>query len=196
MNYIFNLVFILSFAVMLFFNPSACLETIMTAGEKAVNLCISLISIYAIWLGILEIVDKSGLSRIIAKLLRPIIKFLFGNQSNEINEQLAINLSSNMLGMGNASTPSGIKAMQMLDDGSGKASPAMIMLMLINSMSLQLFPTTLIGMRIAYKSADPTNIIFPIIITSIVSTFLGVFLVKIIYRKKKVNKWVHTSYPF
>ena len=196
MNYIFNLVFILSFAVMLFFNPSACLETIMTAGEKAVNLCISLISIYAIWLGILEIVDKSGLSRIIAKLLRPLIKFLFGNQSDEINEQLAINLSSNMLGMGNASTPSGIKAMQMLDDGSGKASPAMIMLMLINSMSLQLFPTTLIGMRIAYKSADPTNIIFPIIITSIVSTFLGVFLVKIIYRKKKVNKWAHTSYLF
>ena len=188
MNYIFNLVFILSFAVMLFFNPSACLETIMTAGEKAVNLCISLISIYAIWLGILEIVDKSGLSRIIAKLLRPLIKFLFGNQSDEVNEQLAINISSNMLGMGNASMPSGIKAMQMLDDGSGKASPAMIMLMLINSMSLQLIPTTLIGMRIAYKSTDPTNIIFPIIITSIVSTFLGVFLVKIIYRKKKVNK--------
>ena len=188
MNYIFNLVFILSLSIMLFFNPSACLETIMTAGEKAVNLCISLISIYAIWLGILEIVDKSGLSKIIAKLLKPLIKFLFGEQDEQTRAQLAINLSANILGMGNASTPSGIKAMQMLDDGSGKASPAMIMLMLINSMSLQLVPTTLIGMKVAYKSASPTDIILPIIITSIVSTFLGVMLMKIIYHKKKVKK--------
>lgn len=187
MNYIFNLVFILSFSIMLFFSPSACLETIMTAGEKAVNLCISLIAIYAIWLGILEIVDKSGLSQIIAKLLRPLIKFLFGEQDEQTRTQLAINLSANILGMGNASTPSGIKAMQMLDDGSGKASPAMIMLMLINSMSLQLVPTTLIGMKVAYKSASPTDIMFPIIITSMVSTFLGVFLVKIFYRKKKAH---------
>lgn len=162
----------------------------MSAGEKAVNLCISLISIYAIWLGILEILDKSGLSKILAKLLKPLIRFLFGNQSDETNEILAINLSANMLGMGNASTPSGIKAMQMLDDKSGKATPSMVMLTIINSMSLQIIPTTLIGMRIAYKSTNPTNIIFPIILTSFVSTFIAVMLVKIIYRKKKVKKWV------
>lgn len=188
MNGIFNFVFILSMSVMLFLNPSTCLDTIMGAGEKAVNLCISLISIYAIWLGILEVVDKSGLSKLIAKILKPLIKFLFGNQPDEINEQLAINLSSNMLGMGNASTPSGIKAMQMLDDGSSKASPSMVMLMLINSMSLQIIPTTLIGMRVAYKSVDPANIILPIIITSFFSTLVGVMLVKLIYRKKRAKK--------
>ncbi len=168
----------------------------MSAGEKAVNLCISLISIYAIWLGILEVLDKSGLSRILAKILKPIIRFLFGKQDDETNEVLAINLSANMLGMGNASTPSGIKAMQMLDDKSGKATPAMIMLTVINSMSLQIIPTTLIGMRIAYKSANPANIIFPIIITSFISTFIAVMLVKLFYRQKKVKKWVHILFQF
>ena len=190
MNGIFNFVFILSLSIMLFVNPSSCLETMMSAGEKAVNLCISLISIYAIWLGILEVLDKSGLSKFLAKILKPLIKFLFGNQNDETNEVLAINLSANMLGMGNASTPSGIKAMQMLDDKSGKATPGMIMLTVINSMSLQIIPTTLIGMRIAYKSTNPTNIIFPIIITSFVSTFIAIMLVKIFYRQKKVKKWV------
>ncbi len=168
----------------------------MSAGEKAVNLCISLISIYAIWLGILEVLDKSGLSRILAIILKPIIRFLFGKQDDETNEVLAINLSANMLGMGNASTPSGIKAMQMLDDKSGKATPAMIMLTVINSMSLQIIPTTLIGMRIAYKSANPANIIFPIIITSFISTFIAVMLVKLFYRQKKVKKWVHILFQF
>ena len=168
----------------------------MSAGEKAVNLCISLISIYAIWLGILEVLDKSGLSKVLAKILKPIIRFLFGKQDDETNEVLAINLSANMLGMGNASTPSGIKAMQMLDDKSGKATPAMIMLTVINSMSLQIIPTTLIGMRIAYKSANPANIIFPIIITSFISTFIAVMLVKLFYRQKKVKKWVHILFQF
>lgn len=188
MNYIFNLVFILSMSIMLFVSPSSCISSLLTASEKAVNLCISLISIYAIWLAILEIVDKSGLSKIIAKILKPIIKLLFGNQNDETSEVLAINLSANMLGMGNASTPSGIKAMTLLDDGSGKPNKAMIMLVVINSMSLQLIPTTLIGMRVAYGSTNPSDIIFPIIITSIVSTILGIVMVKIFYRNKKVKK--------
>lgn len=188
MNFIFNFVFILSLAIMLFQNPASCLSTILGAGEKTVNLCISLISIYAIWLGILEIVDKSGLSTKIAKLLKPIIKFLFGNQPDEINTQLALNLSANILGMGNASTPSGIKAMQMLSTGQIKPTKAMIMLVVINSMSLQIIPTTLIGMRVAYGSANASDIIFPIIITSITSTIIAVMLVKLFYRDKKVKK--------
>lgn len=189
MNIIFNFALIVCLAVLTFVSPSTSIETILNASEKAVKLCISLVSIYAVWLGILEIVEKSGLNKKIAKLLSPIIKFLFGNQPSEINEQIAINLSSNMFGMGNASTPSGIKAMQMLDDGSGKATKPMIMLMIINSMSIQLIPTTIIGMRIAYGSKNASDIIFPILISSFVSTFIGVLLVKIFYkpRKKQIN---------
>ena len=185
MNYIFNFVFILSMSIMLFISPSSCLEAMLSSSEKAVNLCISLISIYAIWLGILEIVEKTGLNKQIAKLLKPVIRFLFGKQPDEVNEQIAINLSANILGMGNASTPSGIKAMQMLDQKNGKATKEMIMLMLVNSMSLQIVPTTLISLRVAYSSTNPTDIFLPIIITSLISTFLGVMLVKLFYRNKK-----------
>lgn len=159
----------------------------MGAGEKTVNLCISLISVYAIWLGLIEILEQSGVNKVIAKLLKPVIKFLFGEHSQQINECIAVNLSANILGLGNASTPSGIKAMQMLDDGSGKANKAMIMLMVINSMSLQIIPTTLIGMKILNNSQSPTDIIFPIIITSLVSTFIAVLLVKFFYRNKKTK---------
>ena len=185
----------LSISVMLFIDPSLCLDTMIGAGEKAVNLCISLIAIYSIWLAILEVVDKSGLSNIIAKMLKPLIKFLFGNQDEETNKLLAINLSANILGMGNASTPSGIDAMQRLDNKNGIASKEMIMLMLINSMSLQVIPTTLIGMRVAFGSTNATNIILPIIITSFVCTFLGVMLVKIVY-KKKAKIWANISFPY
>ena len=193
-------------SIMLFFNPSACIEAMLSSSERAVNLCISLISIYAIWLGILEIVDKTGLGKTIAKILKPVIRFLFGEQPDDVNEQIAINLSANILGMGNASTPSGIKAMEMLDQKTGKASKEMIMLMLINSMSLQIVPTTLISLRVAYSSQNPTDIFLPIIITSLISTFLGVLLVKIFYRNKpkkqdKKNekgckKWPHIFYLF
>ena len=185
MNIIFSISIIGSFLVLIFINPSLAVNTMLSASEKAVTLCLGLISIYAVWLGILEIADKCGLNKKIAKLLSPIIRFLFGKQKSEINEQLAMNLSSNMFGMGNASTPCGMKAMQMLDDKSGKATKSMVMLMVINSMSIQIIPTTIIGFRVAYGSANATDVIFPILISSFVSTILGVLLVKLFYKDKK-----------
>ena len=185
MNNIFNFSMIICFLVLLFIDPSSALNTVINAGNKAVELCISLIGIYALWLGILEIVEECGLNKKIAKLLSPLIKFLFGKQPDEVNTQIAVNLSSNLFGLGNASTPSGIKAISLMDNGSGKPTKAMVMLMVINSMSIQIIPTTIIGMRIAYGSASPTDVIIPILISSFISTFIGVFLVKIFYKNKK-----------
>lgn len=191
MNIIFNFSLIISLGLFVIFSPEQAINSMLSASEKAVTLCISLISIYALWLGLLEIVEESGINVKIAKLLSPIIKFLFGKQPDKVNEQLAINLSSNILGLGNASTPSGIKAMKMMDDGSGKASASMAMLMVLNSMSTQIIPTTLIGLKVLYGSTNPTDIIFPILISSFLSTFLAVFLVKLCYKPSKhlgVNK--------
>ena len=191
MNIIFNFSLIISLGLFVIFSPEQAINSMLSASEKAVTLCISLISIYALWLGLLEIVEESGINVKVAKLLSPIIKFLFGNQPDKVNQQLAINLSSNILGLGNASTPSGIKAMKMMDDGSGKASSGMAMLMVLNSMSIQIIPTTLIGLKVLYGSHNPTDIIFPILISSFLSTFLAVFLVKICYKHKSnigVNK--------
>lgn len=191
MNIIFNFSLIISLGLFVIFSPEQAINSMLSASEKAVTLCISLISIYALWLGLLEIVEESGINVKIAKLLSPIIKFLFGKQPDKVNEQLAINLSSNILGLGNASTPSGIKAMKMMDDGSGKANASMVMLMVLNSMSTQIIPTTLIGLKVLYGSTNPTDIIFPILISSFLSTFLAVFLVKLCYKPSKhlgVNK--------
>lgn len=184
MNIIFNFTFIACLGLFLFCNPAEAMQSILSASEKSVTLCISLISIYAVWLGILEIAEQSGLNKKVASLLSPIIKFLFGNQPEQVKEQIAINLSSNILGMGNASTPSGIKAMELMDNKSGEITKPMAMLMLINSMSIQLVPTTIIGLRIAYKSANPTCVILPIIICSLVSTCIGVFMIKLFYKNK------------
>lgn len=193
MNIVFNFAFIICLGLILFINPSSAISTMISASEKAVNLCINLVSIYALWLGLLEVLEKSGLNKKIAKLLSPIIRFLFGKQPDKINQQLAINLSSNMLGLGNASTPSGIKAMQLLDKGNGKITKPMTMLMVLNSMSIQIIPSTLIGLRIAYHSTNASDIIFPILISSFFSTFIGVMLVKILVKDtnsnfKKLNK--------
>lgn len=191
MNIIFNFSFIVSLGLFIIFDPASAVNSMLSASEKAVTLCISLISIYALWLGLLEIVEESGINCFIAKLLSPIIKFLFGNQPQKVNEQLAINLSSNILGLGNASTPSGIKAMKMMDNNSGLPTKSMVMLMVINSMSIQIIPSTLIGLKVIYGSSNPTDIIFPILISSFLSTFLAVCMVKLCYRQKTnlgVNK--------
>ena len=185
MNIIFNFSVIVSLGLFLILDPASAVNSMLSASEKAVSLCISLISIYALWLGLLEIVEESGINKVIAKYLSPIIKFLFGSQPDNVNEQLAINLSSNLLGLGNASTPSGINAMKLMDNKSGKPTKSMVMLMVLNSLSIQIIPTTLIVLKVLYGSINPTDIIFPILISSFTSTFLGIFLVKICYKSKK-----------
>lgn len=163
--------------MLLFINPQAVISEMLSAGASAVELCINLLGIYAIWLGILNILDKSGLSQKLANLLSPLIKFLFKSTNPEANKYIAINMASNMLGLGNASTPSGIKAMQCLDDGSGKAGFSAIMLLVVNSVSIQLLPTTIIGMRESAGSLNSTDIILPTILSSLLTCIFAVSLV-------------------
>lgn len=172
---------------LLFTNPSEIIKQMLSSSEQAVELCINLLGIYAVWLGVLEIVDKSGLGQKLEKLLSPVINFLFRSNNPEANKYIAINMASNILGLGNASTPSGITAMQKLDDGSGKATFSAIMLLVINSVSIQLLPTTIIGLRESAGSQNSTDIILPIIISSVITCIFAivlVFLFNCIKRKK------------
>ena len=175
--------------------PENSINAMMDAGEKAVMLSIKLIGVYAIWLGILGIVDQTKLSDKISSLLSPIIDFLFGkNLDQQTKNYISMNLSTNILGMGNACTPLGIKAMNGLDklnNHSTTASTAMIMLMVINATSIQLLPTTIIGLRASYGSTTSSDIIIPSIIATTLTTVLGVLLVKLCSKikfKKKVRK--------
>lgn len=180
--------FIMMFAsilVLLITNPSAVLSEMIGASASALSLCIELCAVYVVWLGILELVDASGLGEKLAKLLRPLIKKIFKIDNTETEKIIALNISANILGLGNAATPMGIKAMQSLDDKSGKANFAIIMLIVLNATSIQLLPTTVIGLRTSAGSTNPSDIILPTLIVTFCTTLLGIILVHTIDKLSK-----------
>lgn len=191
MNKIWFVMVVLSLCFLMYSNPAGILDTMINASAEALKLAIDLCAIYAVWLGILELVEASGLSEKLAKLLRPIIRKLFKIKDPEAEKMIALNMSANMLGLGNASTPMGINAMKRLDDGSGIATHAIIMLVVINSTSIQLLPSTVIGLRASAGSASPADIILPTLISTICTFVLGIVLVKLfskIHNKIKNKK--------
>lgn len=191
MNKIWLFMMLISIGVLIFVDPSATLDAMIGASTSALELCIELCAVYAVWLGLLEIVDVSGLGQKLARLLRPLIKKLFRVDNEEIQKMIALNMSANMLGLGNAATPMGIKAMQALDDGSGKANFSMIMLIVVNATSIQLLPSTVISLRSNAGSADAADIILPTLLSTIVTTGLGIAFVLIcdmIHKKLKARR--------
>lgn len=188
MNIIWISIIVIGLALLLFHNPELAFASIQTGSEKAIALCLKLWSIYAIWLGLLNILEATGLDKKIAKLLDPIITFLMGKTDDYTKNQIAINLTSNLLGMGNACTPSGINAMAGLGKGRKYITNAMVMFMILNVTSLQLIPTTVISLRITHGSSSPNDIIFPTLIATLSSTLAGIILTKIckkIFKDKK-----------
>lgn len=158
-------------------------NSILIGAEKSVQIAISLIGIMAFWLGIMKIAEKSGLVEIIAKIIKPVTKRLF----NEIPPEdpaignIAMNFSANALGLTNAATPIGIRAMQDLQKhnvNKKTASNAMCMLLAMNTASFQLIPATVIAILVGIGYKNPTEIIAP---TLIVTTFT--FITAIIIAK-------------
>ena len=170
---------IFSIMALLFTNPSIVISEMQGASMDVLMLCANLLAVYTIWMGILEIVDATGLGAKLAKLLSPLIKWLFKINDSETEKYIALNMSSNILGLGNASTPMGIKAMQRLDDGSGKITAPMIMLLIVNATSIQLFPTTVVGLRAAAGSVDPASIILPTILGTIITCITAITATKL-----------------
>lgn len=182
---------IVGIGILLFVSPSTIINDLVSASEKSITLCISLIAIYAFWLGIMSILQKTGLSKKLAKALSKPIDWLCGKGINqETKMQIALNLSSNILGLGNIATPSAIKAMQGLDDGSGKINNAMTMLLILNCISLQLLPTTIMGLRASSGSTNASSILLPTIFTSLITGLVAILGLKLIFaiRRKKHGK--------
>ena len=180
MNLVWTSVMLVGIGMLLLNNVEATMDALFAGGNKAIALSLKLWGIYTLWLGILKIVEDTGLDKKLSKLLRPIIRLLFGKTDEYTENQIAINITSNLFGMGNASTPSGMNAIKGLDKGLGKyATSAMIMIIILNSTSLQVIPTTVIGLRITAGSVSPSDIILPTLIASIVSTLSGILLVKL-----------------
>lgn len=196
MNKIWIFLFTLSIISLCLFDPSKVLTGMLTASNNAVKLSLELCAVYAIWMGIFTILEKSGLSKKVSKLLSPIINKIFGknNLSTESRDYISMNISANLLGMGGAATPLGIKAIEsMQKDNPNKSTVTfpMIMLIAISCSSVQLLPTSIIGMLANAGSSNPSSIIFSSIICSFLSTTIAILLVYLfhyVFDKKKNKK--------
>jgi spore maturation protein A len=179
------------------FDPTKVLTGLLTASNSAVKLSFELCAIYAIWIGLFSILEQSGLSKKVSKLLSPIINKIFGknNLSEESKKYVSMNISANLLGMSGAATPLGIKAIEsMQKDNKNKSTVTlpMILLIAISCSSVQLLPTSIIGMLTNAGSSNPTSIISPSIICSFLSTSIAILLVYLFHiifdRKNKIKK--------
>ncbi len=186
MALIFLVMMLASCVWLLFQKPDAILATSLNAVTESLLLAVTLAGIYIFWMAVAEIATRSGLIDKIAKFLKKPIKFLFGKQTDEVNAYVATNIAANMIGASGAATPAAITAIEkMATPEQTKASPPMIMLFILAATSLQLIPTTIIGILQANGSTDPARIILPTLIVSLCSTVLGVMLVKLFCRERK-----------
>ncbi len=183
MNVIFGVILTLSLILLLFTSPNLALTAFLSGGEKALTLSLKLLVVYAVWLGMFELLEKSGLSNKFAKLLKPLNKFLFGKVPEKANDFMSLNISANMLGMSGATTPMGIKSILELEKHPN-TEYAIAMFFVINATSIQLIPSSVLALRSSLGSTSPADIILPTILATLLSTIIGVLLVKIFIKKK------------
>lgn len=187
MSKIWLFMMISSLFTLLIIEPAQAIMLMMGASANGIQMCIEFLGIYAIWLGILQVLDDTKLSHKLSHMLRRPIRWIFGETDEETEKNICLNVSSNILGLGSAATPFGIKAMQGMDKGSEFATKSMIMLVVINSTGIQVLPTTVIGLRALAGSVSPSCIIWPTVVSTFLPTFLGIFLVKIFYKGSKTR---------
>ena len=157
--------------------------------NKAVDLIIYLAGSMALWGGIMKIADRSGLTKKIGKLLSPITVLLFKgiNQNREAKDAVTMNIAANLFGLGNAATPLGIAAAKALDDGSTHSKRNISMLVVLNTASIQLIPSTIASMRLAHGAANPFDITPAILFTSLISTTIGCLMVYTLSLNRKAK---------
>lgn len=172
-------------------------ESFISSSTEAVNLCIFMLGVIGVWNGMMEVAVKSGLMKKIAKTMYPFIHWLFPDipPRHKANEYIAANMAANILGLGWAATPAGLKAMrelQKLEEGGGRASDMMCAFLVLNISSLQLVPINMIAYRSQYGSVNPAAVVLPAICATMISTIAGIVFIKIIeitrYNGKKYNR--------
>ena len=172
-------------------------ESFISSSTEAVNLCIFMLGVIGVWNGMMEIAVKSGLMKKIAKTMYPFIHWLFPDipPRHKANEYIAANMAANILGLGWAATPAGLKAMrelQKLEEGGGRASDMMCAFLVLNISSLQLVPINMIAYRSQYGSVNPAAVVLPAICATMISTIAGFVFIKIMeitrYNGKKYNR--------
>lgn len=188
MNYIWTFLIVFSLISAIYYGNIGELSTgIINSGNTAVNLCIILLGTFCLWNGIMNVAEKSGLSKAFAKLLSPVLCRIFKGikRDDEALLPISLNISSNLLGLSNAATPLGIEAMKRLtNNNKQKTIPDnnMVLFVVMNSAALRIIPTTVAGLRANHGSENPLEIILPSVFTSVTALTVGILTAKIFER--------------
>jgi spore maturation protein A len=156
-------------------------------AASAVTLAIGLVGVMSLWLGLLKIAETAGLVEKIARAARPIFRPLFPGvpEGHPAISAMLLNIAANMLGLGNAATPFGIKAMEELEKLNptpGTATNAQVLFLAINTASLQLVPTTVIALRASAHSSDPAGILVPTLASTLCALTVAIVVAKLLER--------------
>ena len=154
----------------------------LEGAQAAVELSISMMGVLCLWSGAMEVMRRSGLANKVSRLLQPVLRRLFWQNAGDqqVMENIAANVSANLLGLGNAATPLGIQAIQgMHKDNTGRASDAVCMLVVCNTASIQLIPTTVAALRMSQGCETPFDILPAVWIASGISVSVGIVLCKL-----------------
>ncbi len=171
-------------------NLTAISDGALESSREAVSLCITMLGVMALWTGLMEIASKSGLILWCTKAIRPVMKWLFPGvpKDSKAMQYMTTNVIANIFGLGWAATPAGLKAMEELKtlskEKAGVASREMCTFLIINISSLQLIPVNMIAYRSQYGSVNPTSIVGPGIIATLVSTLVAVAFCKVMSVRK------------
>lgn len=194
LNKIWSFFIIISFIYAIFNGKVEQLNnSIFESTASAVELSITFLGTICLWNGIMKIAQKTSLITKLTKIFRPIINFLFPEmkKNEQAKQEISMNIIANVLGLGNAATPLGLKAMQTMQKENTKKntlSNSMAMFIVLNTASLQIIPTTVIAIRASLGSTNPSQIIFAVWGATISAVVVGVIATKIFIKKSKLKK--------
>ena len=189
MSKIWSAMLCISIVIAVFFgNPDSVISSIMDSGKSAVENVITLIGMMCFWSGIFNVFEKTSVIKKLSKIFSKTVGFLFSknNLSDASKEYMCMNITTNIIGVGNAATVNGIKAIKSLhEDNNKKDIPSnnMTTFVLLNTASLQLIPSSMIALRAMYGSSNPTSIVIPVWIVTGLSLIAGIISIKILNKR-------------
>ena len=190
MNIVWTAFTALSILCMLFFAPNDVLPQFINGADNGLKYALELAVIYCVWTGVFEIAERCKLVEGLTRLLQPLNRLLYGNVSEVAAKYASLNEASNLLGIGNAATPSAIAFIKQTEHCE-VLSRAGAMLFVVNASGVQLVPTTVIGLRASLGSANAADILLPTLLSTVLTTVVGVVLVFLAYpnKSKKVDTY-------
>lgn len=185
-NYIWAVFILIGISYSIINKDPNLTNNLLTSGKGAIDIILTILPLMCLWLGITKIAEVSGLLSLVSKKLSKVVRIIFPEipKDHPAIGYISSNIVMNMLGLGNAATPFGIKAMEKLQElnkNKDVASRSMITFLVINTSSVTIIPTTVISLRILHGSIDASEIIPVTILTTFISTFIALILDRIFY---------------